>query len=93
MAPSLDPSFGARGPPRGFGRLALSWPATSAVAASEPPSLSRNALLTEGGSEVQVAGQDRARKEEAVRREKEGWGSGCDGGSQMRRWVVVNLAG
>lgn len=35
--PSLDRSSGARGLARGFGRLALSWPATSAGAASEPP--------------------------------------------------------
>ena len=60
--PSLDPSLSARGRARGFGRLVLSWPATSAVAAPEPPSLSRKALLTEGGSGVQVAGQDRARR-------------------------------
>jgi hypothetical protein len=60
--PSLSTSLGTRGPARGFARLAPSWPATSASAAPEPPSLSRKALLTEGGSGVQVAGQDRARE-------------------------------
>lgn len=36
-APSLDASLGARGLARGFGRLALYWPATSAGAPPERP--------------------------------------------------------
>lgn len=89
----------ARGLARDFGRFALSWPATSADAAPEPPSLSRKALLSEGGSGVQVAGQDRAKEEqieEGVDRHglKEKPGSRTRGaGVKGERWTSGEMTG
>jgi hypothetical protein len=57
----VDPVVQSAGFSEGFCPSCLVLACHLRGAASEPPSLSRKALLTEGGSEVQVAGQDRAR--------------------------------